>query len=558
VPTLHVLRGADKGRTFDQIDEPIVLGRLSDQVPLTDNSVSRRHAELRPQNGSWILTDLGSSNGTYLNGVRIDGPTRLKHGDQIKLGGTLLVFSGEESADDFGGPAALQEVVQWGRSGDKTDSSILSAIPSSEDSLVLAAPETADAVHAWKIMYQVAGVIGAGLSARAFLDRVTDIIFGHLAVDRIFVLMRGEESDELRPVVVRLRGKPKDKQPQITTSKTIVNHVLETKEGVLCANAAADQRFSEDPKGGSLHQLGLRSVICVPILAHDEVQGVIHLDCMMAHHTYTTEQLRLATAIGRMVGVAIENTNLLESRVANERLAAVGETVAHLSHYIRNVLQGMRSGADVLEMGLRRKALEVIDSGWKIIQHNLDRTYQLTTNMLTFSKQRQPAIELGQLNFAVEDAMGLMQRRADEAGVMLLTDLCEDLPAVPLDMEGMSQVTANVLSNAIDAVENGTGRINVRTAFDPENERVTLSISDNGPGIPANQLNRIFDAFHSTKGHGGTGLGLAAAHKIVSELGGQIDVDSTTGQGTTFHIYLPLRTMRLAGSAETKGPPERV
>jgi two-component system, sporulation sensor kinase E len=140
---------------------------------------------------------------------------------------------------------------------------------------------------------------------------------------------------------------------------------------------------------------------------------------------------------------------------------------------------------------------------------------------------------------------------------MLLSDLYEDLPAVPLDMEGMSQVAANVLSNAIDAVENGAGRINVCTAFDPEHERVTLSISDNGPGIPAGQLDRIFEAFHSTKGHGGTGLGLAAAHKIVSELGGQIDVDSTAGQGTTFHIHLPLRTIRLAGSAETKGPPER-
>ena len=553
MPTLHVLRGTDKGRIFDGIEEPVILGRASEQVPLTDESVSRRHAELRPRNGCWILTDLDSSNGTYLNGVRIEEATQLQHGDQIKLGGTLLVFSGDEASRPFGTPKAAQDLVQW-TGGGKTDSSILSAIPSSEDSLILATPETADAVHAWKVMYQLAEVIGSGMSVQAFLERVTDIIFEHLVVDRVFVLMGDGQDGELQPQVVRLKGESRDKRSKVTTSQTIIQHVVETKEGILCANAQTDQRFAEGAKGDSIQNLGLRSVICVPILTHDEVEGVIHLDCSMSRHTYTNEQLRLATAIGRMTGMAIENVQLLESRVANERLAAVGETVAHLSHYIRNVLQGIRSGADVLEMGLRREALDTIESGWKIIQHNLDRTFQLTGNMLTFSTQRQPAVSLGQLNHAVEDAIGMMQRRADDKGIMLLTELAEDLPPVPLDMEGMTQVAANILSNAIDAVSDGTGRINARTRYDSAGDRVTLSISDNGPGIPADQIDRVFDAFHSTKGHGGTGLGLAAARKVVYELGGQIEVNSAPGQGTTLHVHLPLSTVRLIDSADTQGP----
>ena len=552
MPTLHILRGADKGRIFDGIEEPVILGRASEQVPLTDESVSRRHAELRPKNGCWILTDLGSSNGTYLNGVRIEEATQLQHGDQIKLGGTLLVFSGDEASRPFGVPKAVPELVQWG--GGKTDSSILLAIPSSEDSLILATPETADAVHAWKVMYQLAEVIGSGMSVQAFLERVTDIIFERLVVDRVFVLMGDGKDGELQPQVIRVRGESRDKRPKITTSQTIVKHVMETKEGVLCANAQTDQRFADGAKGDSIQNLGLRSVICVPILTHEEVAGVIHLDCSMSRHTYTNEQLRLATAIGRMTGMAIENVQLLESRVANERLAAVGETVAHLSHYIRNVLQGIRSGADVLEMGLRREALDTIESGWKIIQHNLDRTFQLASNMLTFSKQRQPAVSLGQLNHAVEDAIGMMQRRVDDQEIMLLTELAEDLPPIPLDLEGMAQVAANILSNAIDAVSEGTGRINVRSQFDSAGDRVTLTISDNGPGIPADQIDRVFDAFHSTKGHGGSGLGLAAARKVVHELGGQIEVHSTPEQGTTFHVHLPVSTVRLADSAETQGP----
>ncbi|MHC4064413.1 MAG: ATP-binding protein [Planctomycetota bacterium] len=554
MPTLYVLRGSDKGRIFRTPKEPAVLGRLSDHIPLTDDSVSRRHAELRPDNGNWVLTDLASSNGTYLNGVRIDKPCPLKHGDQIKLGGTVLVFSGEDSEGDFGGPKAAQDVVELEQDGGQLDSAILSAIPSGEDSLVLAAPEAAEAVHAWRVMYQLAELLGAGMGIGAFLKCVTDIIFENMVVDCVFVLMRDEESDELQTQAVRQRGKGKDEPARITTSRTIVNHVLQSKEGVLCANAMTDERFADDAKGGSIHRLALRSVICVPILAHDEVQGVIHMDCSMSHHTYTSEHLRLVTAIGRMAGLAIHNARLLESRVVHERLVAVGETVAHLSHYIRNILQGMRSGADVLELGLRRKALDTIQDGWKIIQHNLDRTYQFTTNMLIFSKDRQPAIELGQLNGAVEEGIKLLQRRANEKGVMLLTDLAEDLPPVALDVEGMTQVAANILANACDAAPAQSGRISVRTRYDPASDRVTLTISDNGRGIPQEEIGLIFEAFHSTKGQGGTGLGLAAAYKIVRELGGDIEVHSPPNQGTTFYVRLPVESIKLADSQTTHTP----
>lgn len=557
MPTLNVLRGADKGLTFQTTDEPAILGRESDQISLSDISVSRRHAEVRPKDGTWILRDLGSSNGTYLNGVRIDEPAPLKHGDQIKLGGTLLVFSGDESTEPFGGARLTQEMVEFDPADRQMDSSILSAIPGSDDSLILAAPETAEAVHAWKVMYQLAELISAGLAVEGFLERVTDIIRDHLAADHILVLMRDEENGELRPQVVRYGGKSKGKPAKITTSQRIVQHVLESKEGILCANAMTDQRFAEgatDARESSVHRLGLRSVICVPILAHDSVQGVIHLDCSMSHHTYTNEQLRLATAIGRMAGMAIENARLLESRVATGRLAAVGETVAHLSHHIRNILQGMRSGADVLELGLRREDLETIRAGWRIMQANVDRTYQLTTNMLTFSKERKPAIALGQLNQVVQDGIELAQRRADAKSVMLLADLAEDLPAIPLDVEGMSQVVANLLGNALDAVPAQAGRINVWTRYDAAGDRVALSVQDNGPGIPSKDIDRVFEAFHSTKGHGGTGLGLAAAHKIVRELGGQIEVASPPNEGTTFHVRLPLSRVELADSQETHGP----
>src|SRR6185503_7931586 len=91
-----VLQGPDKGRRFELPDEPALVGRDSRQLPLSDNTVSRRHCELLPgEDGAWILRDLGSSNGSYINGERIANRHALKLGDQIRVGRTLMVFGAQ-------------------------------------------------------------------------------------------------------------------------------------------------------------------------------------------------------------------------------------------------------------------------------------------------------------------------------------------------------------------------------------------------------------------------------------------------------------------------------
>ena len=558
MPTLHVLQGPDKGRTYQTPDEPAVIGRSSDQINLSDHTASRRHAEIRPNNGSWLLLDLNSSNGTYLNGQRVVSPTLLRHGDQIKVGSTLLVFTGQEHVEAFSGPDMIRDLVDFDISPSKGGSSILTKVDASEESVILQPPETADAVVAWNVVYKIADAIGAIESVAAFLERVADILFEHLIVDHLVLLMGADEGSKLTPQVVRYRSRDKERRPKIVTSRTIINHVLKTKEGVLCANAMTDDRFTGESKQDSIHRLGLRSIICVPIIARDKIHGVFHLDCSMSHHTYTQEQLRLAVAIGRLAGMAIENQRLLESRVQTERLAAAGEAVAYLSHHIRNIVQGMQGGAEVVELGMKRQTVETIQSGWAMVRRNLDRIYILAMNMLTFSKDRAPKIEMAQLNKIVEDVIALVQSRGDEHGVMILTDL-EEMPAIPLDPEGMHQVAHNIILNAIEAAPATGGRVNISTKYQPQRvggseARVTFSIGDNGPGIPPDERDRIFDAFHSSKGHGGTGLGLAAAKKIVSELNGVIEVESVVGEGTTFHVKLPAVHVRLADSDKTHGP----
>jgi len=555
VATLIVLQGPDKGRTLRTIDDQVLIGRGSTQVPLTDPTISRRHAQLQAADAGWLLTDLGSANGTYVNGVRIQKPTRLKHGDQIRVGGTLMVYTGEDSVQQFSGVGIPRDLVTLDAGSPAVDSAVVASVPSNEDSIVLAAPETAYAVKAWKVMRELADVIGSLLPADQLLVRVMDIMFQEADVDRGVIFVRDEATDELLPEVVRFRGAAQARASDgkaIMASRTIINHVVESRTGVLCSNVVADKRFQS---GKSVQNLGMRSVICAPIVAREQVLGVIHLDCPVTRHTYNENELRLITAIGYQTGLAIENARLVQSHLQRERLAAAGETVAYLSHYIKNILQGMRSGAEVVERGLERRDLATATQGWRIVERNLDRSYHLMLNMLAFSKEREPRFEMLQVNRIVEEVVALVQKQADAKRVVLLADLDEHAPPIPVDYDGVHQVILNIVTNAIDAVEREKGIINVRTRYHAEQNLVLLSVADNGPGVPAEIRTRIFEAFQSTKGHGGTGLGLAVARKIVQELGGTLELIDPPDGGAEFRIGLPAVRATESSSGDTQGPP---
>ncbi|HRX85292.1 MAG TPA: ATP-binding protein [Phycisphaerae bacterium] len=550
MPTLQVLQGPDKGQVFKVVGERTIIGRYSEHVHLTDHTVSRRHAELQQRDDAWRIHDLGSSNGTYVNGERVDGSSPLRHNVQIKVGGTLMVFLNRATVKGYNQPAAPRDFVDVDSRNGALDSAILSAIQSGDESMILASPETADAVHAWNLMYQLAEAVGTISSVDDLLGHATEIILRHMPVDRVFILMRTGEGEELEPVAVRYRVRSRHRSKRITVSKRMIQQVMEQREGVLCANAG--EQLGREDLTASLQQLALRSVVCVPIVGHERVQGVIHLDTAMTRHTYTHEHLRVATAIGRLVGLAIENHDLTQARVRSARLAAMGETVAYLSHHIRNMLQGLRSGADVLEAGLHRENQENVQVGWRIVQNNLERIYHLASNMLTFSKDREPRIEMIELNAIIEELLTLAQRQATERGVTLVPEL-GDVPAVPADADGVHQAVLNLVLNAIVACPPNTGRVTVRTRYESVGNEVMIAVCDNGSGIPPERRSQVFQAFQSSKGQGGTGLGLAAAKKIVDELAGSIEVQSSAS-GTCFTIHLPAERTATADLSATRAP----
>ena len=539
--SIQVIQGPDKGRSFDLLDGENIIGRKSNSVELTDGTVSRQHAKLTPKDGAWLLEDLGSANGTYLNGIRMKQPAALHRGDQVRCGSTLLVFGG--------GQPAVRAAVDLDEEGQLVDAAIVASVPSNEDSVIIPTPEAgAAAIGTLRIVYDLITGIGSIFDVDLLLQRTMDKVIEVFRSDRGYIMLI---DDDGRLVVKASRLANGSADQKVPISRTIINEVVGKQVGLLSSNAMTDKRFAA---GKSVHDFGIRSAICVPIKGRERVLGVIHVDCSVSEQTYSTEQLRLLTAIGYQTGLAIDNVRLYEAAVQRERLAAVGETVAQLSHHIKNILQALGAGIDVVEMGLNGNDMAKAKGAWPIVQRNLERINNLILNMLAFSKSREPLLENINVNHVLTECVELVSRRADERGVALMSDL-DDLPAVAADPAGLNQAFLNLLDNALDAVTDGTGVITVKSRYDSMNRWIVVSIIDNGTGIPPDQIPNIFTPFWSSKGQRGTGLGLAVAEKVVKEHHGRIQVSSKVREGSTFTVTLP--AVITGDSGETVGNPAK-
>jgi two-component system NtrC family sensor kinase len=550
VPSLFVIRGNDQGSRFE-LDEPLLrVGRESaNAVQIHDTEVSRQHAELRRQGRGYTLVDLGSSNGTYVNGRRIE-QRELQSGDQIQLGSTLVLYTGPAEEADEGLLGSI-DIAQSDAPGDR--SQIIRSMPQSEGSRILdfdaALPQNSWLARArsnLQVMYRTALAVSHTLDIDQLLQRIMDLIFEWVDADRGCLMLLDPVGKTLEPKVRRTR-QGLDPDQKITISKTILDYVTQRNEGVLTSDARRDERWSP---AGSILQAGIREAICVPMQGRYDVVGVIYVDTSTSPQDvirkgiterFSEDHLKLMIAIGHQAALAVEDTRYYSAMVQAERLAAVGQTVATLSHHIKNILQGIRGGSYLIELGLSENDPSVVRKGWTIVEKNQQKISALVMDMLTFSKEREPDLVPANLQQTVSDVVELMLARAQEMSVELVYNCGEPMPEMVFDPEGMHRAVLNVVTNAVDAAaENAAGgRVVVGTEYQPEAGQVRITVEDNGPGIPPDQVDKLFSPFVSTKKARGTGLGLPVSQKILSEHGGRIDVDSRAGEGSRFVLELP-------------------
>ncbi len=564
---LIVIKGADEGKQFDLSDTLVGVGRDAvNQIRLHDTEISRRHAEFYRCPQGYRLRDIGSANGTYVNNQPITD-VLLNSGDQIQIGQSLLVYTGSRNDNGTGSDLA-DRISLITRQDVELSSAIVKTIGETEGSRILARPEKVErpwlktALANLGIMYETIQATSHILDLNQLLEKIMELIFRSLEADRGCIMLRNPDSGQFQPKAVRWRSGPPLPEEKFPVSRTIMEYVLREKQGILVSDAAQDDRFKTQQ---SIVRFGIREVICVPMKGRHDTLGVLYLDThtvpreflhsvgdIDATHTgapdepvigkFTEDHLALAIAIAHQAALAVEETRYRDALVQSERLAAIGQTVAALSHHIKNILQGLITGGEILKVGLTEKDFPTLEQGWRIVEKNQGKIYDLVMDMLSYSKEREPAIKDTDVNRIVQEVVELMQRRAQSKNIRLETRLGE-LPICQIDREGIHRALLNVVSNAFDAVEERTNpHVAIGTLLEADNEWVRILVLDNGVGIPAETLPEIFKPFLSTKGSRGTGLGLAVSRKILREHGGDILVKSNVGKGSHFILRFPVRS----------------
>jgi len=566
VPSLFVIQGRNRGTRYDLANHESALGIGRDAgnfVQLEDNEVSRRHAEIRRVGDAFVVGDLKSSNGTWLNDRKIER-AELASGDRIQVGRTVLVYA-RDGAD---APAAgMVDIVAGTHAAD--GSRIVRSIGDLDAG---DEPRHEEGPHRWlararsnvQVMYRISLAVSHTLDIDELLSRILELVFEWVAADRGCIMLLDPESNQLRTKARRDRAV--GSRTSMAISRTILDYVLERGEGVLTSDAQEDDRFSG---GQSVVRTGVREAICVPMRGRYGVVGLIYIDTTVplgdviegGQRRFTDEHLKLMIAIGHQAALAVEDTTYYSGLVQAERLAAMGQTIAMLSHHIKNILQGIRGGSYIVDMGLQADDLTVVRKGWDIVVRNQNKISSLVMDMLSFSKEREPDPVASDLVALVTDVVETLQQRAAEIGATIAWTPPPHVPRLLFDPEAMSRAILNVMTNALDAVEGRDGGlVTVGVTCDPAGRIARITVSDNGAGMSAETLAEIFNLFVSTKGARGTGLGLTVSRKILREHGGDIVVSSTPGAGSTFVMEFPLRTDAAADDAsdgrhEDPGPP---
>ena len=503
---------------------------------------------------TYTLSDLGSSNGTYVNGQRITTHA-LSSGDQVQVGGTQLLYTAA-SGDSESEVARKIDIIARQQSDDR--SRIVSSLRQDASGLLFDAesdiPQNLRLSHGGshlQVMYRTALAVSHTLDIDQLLDRIMRLIFDWVEADRGCAMLVDPATKKLIPTVRHTRQGAKG-DDRITISQTILDYCLQRNEGVLTSDAREDDRWNP---AASIVRAGVREAICVPMAGRYGVVGVIYIDTLSSPHQisqrgkankFNDEHLKLLIAIAHQAALAVEDTQYYSAMVQAERLAAVGQTIATLSHHVKNILQGIRGGSYLIQEGLAQHDETMVGKGWEFVEKNQQRISNLVMDMLTFSKEREPELVPGELNQVVAEVVELMQARAQEKRVELLWHPAATVPTLTFDPEGIHRAVLNVVANAVDACgevsedsDAKPGRVVVSTSYSADENLARVAVDDNGPGIPADEIEHVFSLFVSHKGNRGTGLGLPVSDKIMKEHGGRITVDSEVGRGSRFTLELP-------------------
>jgi len=237
------------------------------------------------------------------------------------------------------------------------------------------------------------------------------------------------------------------------------------------------------------------------------------------------------------VALAVEKARLLQNAVAAGRMASISESLAGLSHFLKDVAHALIGTSYIIRRAIDRGRMEDVKGAWEILDRHVKRLADLCKDVLTYDPDRPDEICPGDLNETVADAVSLLQGEARTRAIELKAHLGAGVAQWRHSKRGIYRCIVNLLVNAFDACLPGGGHVTVSTEY--RDAQAIIRVSDDGRGMDAETRERVLEAFKTGDKTQGSGIGLPTVIDIVERHGGRLKIDSEPGKGSTLTIFLP-------------------
>ena len=283
--------------------------------------------------------------------------------------------------------------------------------------------------------------------------------------------------------------------------------------------------------------------VAFPLERHGRRLGLILAPAVVPQASKESSRTRMnpeiVQAARQHLAVALELSELQREQLQQERLAAIGETVASLAHFLKNVLNGLKGGEYVIARAINNENPDKLRKGLSVLRSSIRHIERLTYDMLYYAGDRALELEPVNPNDIMREVFESMEETSSGKGIEIKSRLDDRMVPVSCDRHALYRAILNLVTNAIDACLESEQGNTITLASSLKPGHILLTVEDNGIGMTPDMIKRVTERFYTNKPSSGTGLGLPVTKKIAEKHGGALEIESVYGKGSSFHIRLP-------------------
>lgn len=551
---IKVIGGSMKGTEFKVEKNELTFGRGQEaDIQIHDPLISRVHSKLTWEGGNWYVEDLNSTNGTWMMGRKLIKKSILPLRTSVRIGNSIFELFNMYTRDDTQS-VSMPLVTYRIQPETLAPAQPMQTTEHQKEMLRLIEEENKRLSLIYKFQNQISSIF----RENELYPRITKAVMGAIKSNEVYLLVYDVDNGRFAPVSGRSHEQELDEIDINTINRNIIDFVQENHEAVLSTGNRIGDPFKAASDGVAAPTM---SIMCVPMFGKQQLNGMIYVTLTSSERQFNENDLRILTVLGHIAGMALENVRLIEFNLKNERLVATGTTAASLSHCIKNIIAGLDGSLNLLKMGIEENDINLANEALGILSKNHRRLGNLALDLLNLTTDQKLNLKLVDIREIINELAETMAVQLKPQNISISANF--DPPGMPLcaeiDEKGVHRIILNLLTNAEQAVierieKNGAeppGHISIEAKFNQTRDHVVVSITDNGVGIEPDKAATLFDMFKTTKGMGGSGLGLAVSKKIVEAHGGTIYATGQPGKGCTMTFSLPVGSDESTTSTRT-------